>query len=145
ALADAVASPHSHVHPDLLDQVDALLDRLATYERAPAADPVVADLRRRVEQLERSARRAVFHPFFSPARLVEELGARPAVDTSKRLSDHQPVFRLEGEDESSTVDALAAVADDSLGAIFLDLPTAMLRADELVEVAALGRDKVRPN
>ena len=143
ALADAVASPHSHVHPDLLDQVDALLDRLAAYERLPQADPVGAELRRRLEEVERGgAARKRLHPLLDRARLAEEFGPpRRPDDLAARLSDYQPVVELAKVDP---VRELASAEDGSIGALLIEVPGALLDATGLAEVATLAYDKVQP-
>jgi O-antigen chain-terminating methyltransferase len=65
ALADAVESPTSHVHPDLVGQLDAVLERVAAYERQPAdTTGAVADLRLRVERLEQAESDRAFRPWF---------------------------------------------------------------------------------
>lgn len=85
-LAEVVQSPHSHVHPDLVGQLDAVLERLAFYERGPAdGSGAVADLRRRVEALE-SWEPSHFRPWFESSALVDELrGSRE--DLIGRYSD----------------------------------------------------------
>lgn len=79
-LADAVQSPHSHVHPDLVGPLDAVLERLAAYERGPVDSPaVVADLRRRVEELESWTPRH-FRPWFESSSFVDHFrGTREAL------------------------------------------------------------------
>lgn len=64
ALGMAVQDPASHVHGDLLGHLDAVLERLDNYERGPVTDELaIADLRRRVEALERAeAAREVTSP-----------------------------------------------------------------------------------
>lgn len=53
AVAGALEDPEGHVHADLVGQLDAVLERLAASERrAAAAEATVADLARRVEELE---------------------------------------------------------------------------------------------
>ena len=54
-VATALEDP-AHVHADLVEQLDAVLERLASAERrAVAAEASVAELARRVEQLEASS------------------------------------------------------------------------------------------
>lgn len=72
ALAHVAQSPHGHVHPDLVGQLDAVLERLAAYERGPVDSPaVVADIRRRVEELESWTPRH-FRPWFESSSFVDE-------------------------------------------------------------------------
>lgn len=71
-LAGIAQSSHGHVHTDLVGQLDAVLERLASYERGPVESPAaVADLRRRVEELE-SWTPAHFRPWFDSASFVDE-------------------------------------------------------------------------
>lgn len=52
----ALEDPEGHVHADLVGQLDAVLERLAHCERrAVAAEAAMAELARRVEQLEASS------------------------------------------------------------------------------------------
>jgi SAM-dependent methyltransferase len=65
-VADALAEPYSHVHSDLVGQLDAIWERLAAWERGPVESPAaVADLRRRVERLEAAEESRQFNPPFS--------------------------------------------------------------------------------
>jgi len=67
-VADALAEPYSHVHSDLVGQLDAIWERLAAWERGPVDSPAaVADLRRRVERLEAAEEARRFNPPFSAA------------------------------------------------------------------------------
>lgn len=89
-LADAAQSPHGHVHPDLVGQLDAVLERLGSYERGPVDSPaVVADLRRRVEELESWTPRH-FRPWFERSSFVDEFrGTRPElVERARGLAGH---------------------------------------------------------
>lgn len=64
-IAGFLSEPSTHVHAELLGQLDAVLERLSTYERSPA-DSVgdLADLYRRVEELELVEANRQFHPWF---------------------------------------------------------------------------------
>jgi SAM-dependent methyltransferase len=69
----ALENPNSHVHADLVGQIDAVLDRTSGYERAPVTSPeAVADIRRRVEQLEEAEKRRAFRPWFGNDRFEQE-------------------------------------------------------------------------
>lgn len=71
-LAGIAQSPHGHVHSDLVGQLDAILERLASYERGPVDSPAaVADIRRRVEELE-SWTPSHFRPWFDSSSFVDE-------------------------------------------------------------------------
>lgn len=59
SLVLAVQDGNSHFHADLSTRIDAVLERLDSYERAPADSAVaISDLRRRVEELERAAQKS---------------------------------------------------------------------------------------
>lgn len=66
SLANATQDPNSHTHGDLIGHLDAVLERLASYERAPVdSTAALGDLRRRVEELERAEARRDFKPWFT--------------------------------------------------------------------------------
>jgi hypothetical protein len=53
-MAESLDDANTHVHADLVGQLDAVFERLAAFERGPAdSAAAVADLQRRVEELER--------------------------------------------------------------------------------------------
>lgn len=65
-LVDLTGDPHTHVHADLVTQVDAAVERLAAAERTvPDSAAAIADLRRRVEALEAKELTRGFRPWFS--------------------------------------------------------------------------------
>jgi SAM-dependent methyltransferase len=69
----AVIEEPAHVHADLVGQIDALFERVAAFERAPSSSKAaVADLRRRVEELEAIEQRRDFQPFYGNAAFEEE-------------------------------------------------------------------------
>jgi 2-polyprenyl-3-methyl-5-hydroxy-6-metoxy-1,4-benzoquinol methylase len=71
-LAVAVQDPNTHVHADLIGHIDALAERLNSYERAPVdSDAAVGDLRRRLEALERAEYNRGFKPFFTNSQFEE--------------------------------------------------------------------------
>lgn len=70
AMLEALESPGAHSHPPIARQIDVLFERLATYERTGDTDVRIANLARRVEELER-ARRQELHPWFPRQRHVE--------------------------------------------------------------------------
>lgn len=99
ALVDPMADQPEHEHPDLVGMLDTIVERLATYERAPVDSAAgLADLHRRVEALEAAEDRRRFRPWFSTSRLVEELrGTRTELseryrDIAERLADSGPVL-----------------------------------------------------
>lgn len=98
-MVEAQESPDAHFHADLVDQIDALVEQVATFERGPGgADAAVADLRRRVASLEAAERDRGFRPFFSTARMEDALrGDREQAVTAyamqaKRFLDRDPVL-----------------------------------------------------
>jgi O-antigen chain-terminating methyltransferase len=65
-VADALEDSDGHVHADLVGQLDAVFERLASYERGPIDSAAsVGDLRRRVEALEAAEHRRTFTPWYS--------------------------------------------------------------------------------
>jgi hypothetical protein len=128
ALTDAVEDPNSHVHPDLLGQLDATLERLTAYERGGDVDSdragTVAELRRRIDRLEQAEARRGFRPFFSMAEMVDAVGG-PIADSevAARLTNAQPVLELwcgRGDFlaalRTAGIDASGVEVDDSLAA-----------------------------
>jgi|SRR5581483_3144033 len=97
----ALENPNSHVHSDLVGQIDSVFERVAGYERAPlSAAEAVADLRHRVEELEAQERRRTFNPWFSNARFADEFrGTRAELleryrDAAARFVGHGPVLDI---------------------------------------------------
>jgi 2-polyprenyl-3-methyl-5-hydroxy-6-metoxy-1,4-benzoquinol methylase len=65
-VVDALEEPNGHVHADVIGQLDAIFERLASFERGPTdSAAAVADLRRRVENLEAAEERRQFRPWYS--------------------------------------------------------------------------------
>lgn len=98
-VADALDDPYGHVHTDLVGQLDALWERLASWERGPVdSAAAVADLRRRVEGLEAAEQGRRFHPTFSADAF--ESAFRGSIDELKeryrglaaQLTDCSPVL-----------------------------------------------------
>ncbi|MEA2505101.1 MAG: hypothetical protein QOG36_2144, partial [Actinomycetota bacterium] len=77
----------THVHAELTAQIDAILDRLAYYERSPADAPMLGSIVRRLEELEAAEARRQLRPWYRPERLADELrGSREEV-----LSAYRPL------------------------------------------------------
>lgn len=100
-VADLLDDPNGHVHADLVGQLDAVFERLASYERGPVdSEAAVADLRRRVEALETAEQRRGFSPWFtadafeSAFRGTQTDLAERYRDLAKRFVDHQPVLDI---------------------------------------------------
>jgi SAM-dependent methyltransferase len=98
-LADPDAPSQDHQHPDLMGMVDVLVERVASYERAPVASAAgLADLHRRIEELERREARRQFRPWFPRTRFIEALGGswdelrERYRDLAGRLVDSGPVL-----------------------------------------------------
>jgi O-antigen chain-terminating methyltransferase len=73
ALLDVLETPGSHVHAELVEQLDGALERLAEFERTPG-DPrvAVAELQRRIDRLEAAEARRNFEPWFGNDRFEAE-------------------------------------------------------------------------
>jgi O-antigen chain-terminating methyltransferase len=100
-LTDTASADHDHSHPDLVGIVDVLVDRWASYERAPVESAAgMADLHRRVEALEAREARRQFRPWFKESRFAEEFRgswdelAERYRDLAERLGQSAPVFDL---------------------------------------------------
>jgi SAM-dependent methyltransferase len=100
-LADTASDDHDHSHPDLVGMVDVLVERWASYERAPIESAAgMADLHRRVEALEAREARRQFRPWFKESRFAEEFRghwdelAERYRDLAERLGLSAPVFDL---------------------------------------------------
>ncbi|MGI8793044.1 MAG: class I SAM-dependent methyltransferase [Acidimicrobiales bacterium] len=83
----AIEHPHGHDHVSLMGQIDALFDRVSAFERAPVeSGAAVADLRRRVADLEADALKRGFRPWFS-AEDFEEAFRGSADELRGRYAD----------------------------------------------------------
>ena len=121
AMAHAIEQPHSHVHADLVGQIDALYEQLATLERGPAdAAAVVAGLRERMRVLEDAERLRRFEPFYSRDRFEEAFrGTRDDLlgryrDLATRLRDCGPVLDI-GCGRGEFLELLGAEGIDARG------------------------------
>ena len=100
-LADALRRPNTHVHLDLVGQVDALQERLSALERQPVDAPGgLAEIGRRLERLEAAEARRRFRPPFRWAAFdaefrgsAEEIKGRYA-DLVPLLADAGPVLDI---------------------------------------------------
>ena len=95
------ASENEHSHPDLVGMIDVIVDRWASYERAPIESGAgIADLHRRIEALEAREARRQFRPWFKESRFAEEFRgswdelAERYRDLAERLGLSAPVFDL---------------------------------------------------
>ncbi len=66
----ALESPAAHTHVELAGELDAVFERLATYERAGSPTTAIAGLAQRVQELEAASHRE-FTPWFSNERFEE--------------------------------------------------------------------------
>lgn len=111
---DAIEAPQTHQHTDLMGRIDAVFERLASYERTPS-DPVLAqaDIRKRLEALEAAEARRNFNPWYSSDRFEEEFrGERTELlqryeTLAARLQGCEPVVDL-GCGRGEFLDLLAA-------------------------------------
>ena len=101
AVSAAIESGTSHVHLDLVSQIDAALERVAGFERAPLdSAAALADLRRRVEELEEAERLRAFEPWYRNDRFEAEFrGTRAELlahyrDLAARFTDKAPVLDI---------------------------------------------------
>lgn len=93
ALVAVVEDPGNHQHPGLVSQIDAVLDRLAAYERSPLDSEVaVRDLRARTEALEDAERRRQFQPTYGNERFEDKFRG-PRDDVIERYRDLASLFR----------------------------------------------------
>jgi SAM-dependent methyltransferase len=100
-IVEALEDPNGHVHADLVGQLDAVFERLATYERGPTDSAAsVADLRRRVEALEGAEQRRRFEPWYTADAFEsafrgssEELIERYR-SLAERFTGHGPVLDI---------------------------------------------------
>jgi SAM-dependent methyltransferase len=185
-VVDALEDPHGHVHTDLVGQLDAVWERLASWERGPVDSPAaVADLRRRVEALEAAEQARQFRPSFSADAFEsafrgsgDDLKARYQV-LADELAEQSPVLDigcgrgeflellgtlgveaagveidpdLVDEGRAAGFDIvggdgllhLASMPDGSLGAITLIQVVEHLAPQQVIDLVALAREKLRP-
>ncbi|HVF75624.1 MAG TPA: methionine biosynthesis protein MetW [Acidimicrobiales bacterium] len=168
----ALEEPDGHVHADLVGQLDSLFERLAAFERGPAApEAAVADLRARVEVLEASQRPAPPVPAaLSPVDYAELAGcfegASPVLHVASGeggllealaaagidASGVEPVAELAERSRArglpvthgDPVTWLAATPDESLGAVAAVDPGDRMPPGQVVALVVLARDKLRP-
>jgi hypothetical protein len=135
----AISSPHpSFTH--LVAVVDALLERVADYERAPSTTPEgMAELARRVERLERAEAARDPRPWFRPGPLVEGLTDDPE-RVRGLLEACQPVLDLDQKGPGDLDRAL----DSSLGGLVALDVVERLGAQELLDLVRQAGDKLRP-
>jgi SAM-dependent methyltransferase len=121
----------THVHAELTAQIDAILDRLAYYERSPADAPMLGSIVRRLEGAE--ARRQL-RPWYRSERLAEELqGSRSEVlaayrPLAERFAGSAPVADL-GCGRGELLEALGNLGVEATG----------VEADAELAKAAAGR------
>jgi SAM-dependent methyltransferase len=92
----ALASPAAHTHVELAGELDAVFERLATYERAGSPTTAIAGLAQRVQELEAASHRD-FTPWFSNERFEEEFRG-DAMSLRERYEDLAKQFeRCDGK------------------------------------------------
>jgi SAM-dependent methyltransferase len=147
----AVIEEPAHVHADLVGQIDALFDRMAAFERGPSGSKAaVADLRRRVGELETAESRRQFKPFFQNAYFEETFrGTRDDLlaryrDLAVRFHNCAPVLDIgcgRGEFlellQAEGIPARGVEVDPELVAAAQARGLDVAEADGLVELASL--------
>jgi hypothetical protein len=127
----------THVHAELTAQIDAILDRLAYYERSPADAPMLGSIVRRLEELEAAEARRQLRPWYRPERLAEELQGsreeilaayRPLAECLARAAGVVPVADL-GCGRGELLEVLGGLGVEALG----------VEADAELAKAAAGR------
>ena len=100
-LADALRRPDTHVHPDLMGQVDAVVERLSALERQPVDSPGgLAEIARRLELLEVAEAARRFRPTFSWAAFDAAFRGSPEeirqryTDLVPQLAGAEPVLDI---------------------------------------------------
>jgi SAM-dependent methyltransferase len=144
ALTQAVQDPYSHVHVELVTQIDAVVERLTALERSP--EPGEPELQRRLEQLERAEARRRFRPTFSWSRFHDAFPPpAPSTGLLGRLEGRGPVLAV-GCGRGDFLTALAARGIEGRG-IEADAELATLaraaghdveEADPVVALAAVA-------
>jgi hypothetical protein len=110
----------THVHAELTSQIDAILDRLAYYERSPADVPMLGSIVRRLEELEAAEARRQLRPWYRAERLADELrGSREEVMSAyrplaERLAGCAPVADL-GSGRGELLELLAGMGVEARG------------------------------
>jgi O-antigen chain-terminating methyltransferase len=110
----------THVHTELTAQIDAILDRLAYYERSPADAPMLGSIVRRLEELEAAEARRRLRPWYRAERLADELqGSREEVlsayrPLAERLAGCAPVADL-GSGRGELLELLGGMGVEASG------------------------------
>jgi hypothetical protein len=110
----------THVHAELTAQIDAILDRLAYYERSPADAPMLGSIVRRLEELEAAEARRQLRPWYRAERLADELrGSREEVlsayrPLAERLAGCAPVADL-GSGRGELLELLGGMGVEASG------------------------------
>ena len=100
-LSRLIRLPDTHVHPDLVGQVDALQERLTALERNQVDDPAgLAEVGRRLERLEAAEAARRFRPTYSSEDFEGEFRGSEAElkdryrDLARRLEGCGPVLEI---------------------------------------------------
>jgi SAM-dependent methyltransferase len=100
-IVGALEDPARHEHADLVGQIDAIYERLASYERTPGdAGVALLDLRRRVDELTQAESARRFDPWYSNDHFEEQFrGTRDDLlniyrDLAARLEGYSPVVDI---------------------------------------------------
>lgn len=96
-LVDAIQHPKIHEHSELSGDVEMILDRLASYERATAAPAAIAGLSSRVAALEEMQDQKAFKPWFSNEKFEQAFRGEEAEITSRYKDLAREFVDCEGE------------------------------------------------
>jgi SAM-dependent methyltransferase len=120
-IVDELSHTDGHIHPDLLGQVDAIFERLATFERGPADAPsAISDLRRRLDVLEAAEARRRFKPWYTNEAFESAFRGSSAEmreryrDIAVKLSGYAPIIDI-GCGRGELLDLLAELGTPGRG------------------------------
>lgn len=141
AMVESTGGAETHVHADLLGLIDAILERLAAYERAGAeGGPATADLARRVAGLELAEARRQAPPWPGPSVPLTD-----RAELERHLGGSRPLLEIgPGDGVGDPLAALAAASDGSLGGVLAPRVVEALAPRQVYDLALLGFDKLRP-
>jgi hypothetical protein len=141
AMIESAGGAETHVHADLVGLIDAMLDRLASYERAGGeGGPAGVELGRRVAALEVAEARRQAPPWPGPS---PPLVSRAELE--HHLGGRRPVLELRPpEGGGDPLAELAAAGDGSLGAVLARRVFESLAPRQVYELVLVAFDKLRP-
>lgn len=149
-MAEAMAQPHTHVHADMLGQVDALFEQVAAFERGPVdSATAVASLRARVEALEAARAGSDTDEVGRLRTLAAHVDGGPVLDIGPGPDAFTEALRSRGVDvqaiaAAAALDAVADAADGSVAAIAVVDTIDRLSPEGAVALVELAATKLRP-